>query len=179
MQGSPEGVLSFHAPDHPHLPCLDEVGAPCISALLHHHCVVRQPLQLHHSCQVMQLPCCPAPVHISASCLGISFLPHHACLASCTSTHNCAPQQFLLQQVHVTGHCNMATSHGVCTCYCVTAAKQHAQQPLATAVKVVTTTTVATFATFIAASSLFSRTNNCTECCCDQHNTYRHDCCKA
>lgn len=105
MQGRPEGVLCLHAPDHSHLPCLDEVGAICISALLHHHCVVRQPLQLYYPCQVMQLPCCPAPVHISASCLCLSFLPHHAFLAACTSTYNSALPVYgsTLQQVHVTG----------------------------------------------------------------------------
>ena len=104
MQGRPEGVVCLHAPDHSHLPCLDEVGALCISALLHHHCVVRQPLQLYHPCQVMQLPCCPAPVvHISAPGFYTTFLPHHAFLASCTSTHNSALYDSALQQVHVTG----------------------------------------------------------------------------
>jgi len=185
MQGRPEGVLGVHAPDHSHLPCLDEVGALCISALLHHHCVVRQALQLYHPCQVMQLPCCPAPVHISAPCCCMSFLTHHAFLASCTFSYNSALHHSVLHQVHAIGQLLatatwlLANSHGICSCYCVHVAKQHAQEPLASAVKVVTIMTAATIATVIAASYHVSRTTNCIECCCDQHHCYSNDCCKA
>ncbi len=53
----------------------------------------------------------------------------------------------------------MANSHGICSCDCVHVAKQQAQQPLATAVKLVT---IMTLATVMAANSHFSRTNNRT-----------------